>query len=152
MSWPENCQWCGEPASERIRVGQRGARAVYAYACRDHADKLLPASADPPKEEPVAEERVEPLCRDCFAEITWISLPRNGKRMRIDRRALGIKEPRRSLVLVDVKGAKGVVLKQADVDSGAAAKRIAAGARLHTSHSATCSAKPRKRSAAKAAA
>lgn len=152
-AWPnEVCQWCGAGATDRISIGRRRGRAVYAYACREHAQRLAPAP-EPEKTEPVVEERTEPLCGSCFAEITWISLPRNEKRMPVDRAPLHTKDPRVSMVLVDARKPIGVVLKKTDIDSGAAARRIQAGARLHLSHHATCpSAKShRRREAARAA-
>lgn len=83
------------------------------------------------------EERTEPLCRDCFAEVTWIDLPRNGSRMCVDRKPLGISEPRKGFVLVDPSGRKGVVLKQSDI--AGARERIAQGARLYRAHRISCS-------------
>lgn len=86
-------------------------------------------------------KRTDPLCVDCFAEITWISLPRNGSRMSVDRKPLRVTDPRRGLVLVDPNRPQGVVLKQSDLEG--ARKRIAQGARLHYPHAAKCSARRR---------
>lgn len=84
-------------------------------------------------------QRTEPLCPDCFAEITWINLPRNGSRMSVERNPLRVTEPRRGLVLVDARRPQGVVLRESDL--AAARHRVAQGARLHYPHAAKCSAK-----------
>lgn len=141
-SFPGSCAWCGSPASERVYVSGRGMSKVYALACAEHTRGKkryeVNATRAARSREPEILERTEPLCQSCGAEITWISLPRNSKRMPVDRRPLRVTEPKRAMVLVDAKKPVGVVLKQSDLDSGAAKRRLDGGARLHLSHHMTC--------------
>jgi hypothetical protein len=151
-SFPGNCAWCGEPASERVHVRGRGMRRVYALACSEHARRFVPHVPSKPRREPAVLERTEPLCESCGAEITWVTLVKAeagryvpGKRMPVDRRPMHGKEPKRSLVVVSPKTSRALVLTDAIVRSGEAQRWLDAGARLHLSHFTTCSSAARHR-------
>lgn len=156
-SFPGDCAWCGEPASERVHVRGRGNSKVYALACAEHAygKKRLEVTATRaarPREHEVL-ERTEPICKSCGTEVTWIQLVKQvgdgfvvGKRMPVDRRPMRGKEPKRSLVLVNAKTAQGLVLTDAFVKSGNAQRWIDAGThQLHMSHFVTCPSAARHR-------
>lgn len=107
------------------------------------------------RREPEVEQRTPPLCQSCFAEVTFVTLVKGGRRMPVNRRALGKgAEIKRSMVVVNPAKSTAVVLTQAQVDSGEAKRWVAAGARLHLPHFATCESARRHRqqkAAAKAA-
>lgn len=155
-TFPGDCAWCGEPASERVYVSGRGNGKIYALACADHAHgkKVLEVSHTRAarQREPEVLERREPLCQSCGAEITWIRLVKKvgerfvtGKRMPVDRRPMQGREPKRSLVAVNKQTGQGLVLTDAVVNSGEAQRWLDAGAQLHLSHFMTCSSAARHR-------
>lgn len=144
-SFPGDCAWCGDPASECIHVSGRGHAKVYALACAQHAHGKkrhdVGSTRAARTREPVVLERTEPLCQSCGAEVTWVQLVKDGrvgKRMPVDRRPMHGKEPKRSLVVVNPRTSKAIVLTDALVSSGEAQRWVDAGARLHLSHFMTC--------------
>lgn len=147
-SFPGDCAWCGEPASERVHVRGRGMRKVYALACHEHARRFVPhVPATPAREVPVL-ERTEPICESCGAEVTWVQLVKDGragKRMPVDRRPMHGRDPKRSLVVVNPETSRAIVLTDALVGSGEAQRWLDKGARLHLSHFMTCSSAARHR-------
>jgi predicted Zn-ribbon and HTH transcriptional regulator len=92
-TFPGDCAWCGEPASERVHVSGRGMSKVYALACADHAHgkKVLEVAHTraATRREPEVLERTEPLCQSCGAEVTWVSSSRTASRASACRSTAG---------------------------------------------------------------
>lgn len=134
------CGWCSEPATRQIKVGRKRV-----YVCRAHAAKYGPKRK--PKPTPPPTEVTPPICSSCGAEITWVTLWKDGKvtsRMPVDRAPQNGREPRVGMVVRNPRTGLGMTLSRIALSK--AAEWVRSGrANLHQSHFVTCSSAERHR-------